>query len=38
VGAPASVERVQFACSYQQLQDLLAKLKDAQRQIQQLAQ
>lgn len=32
---PPSTVEVPFACNFQQLQDLLAKLKDAQKQIQQ---
>ena len=33
--AEATTAQVPFACNFQQLQDLLAKLKDAQKQIQQ---
>lgn len=34
-GGEAATTQVPFACNFQQLQDLLAKLKDAQKQIQQ---
>jgi len=33
--ADSGVQRIPFTCNFQQMQDLLAKLKDAQKQIQQ---